>query len=70
MIWYAIGGGLFGVLLGTFWGVKSARKKIKNNLAEYMKEKEVAIKNGEAFNWEKEAEQLIKSKRLGTKTKE
>ena len=69
MIWTTIGGAVCGVIIGTIWSYFSTKKTIKENLTDFMKEKEVEIKNGTAFNWEKETEELLKSKSLSKKEK-
>nr|DAV09725.1 MAG TPA: hypothetical protein [Inoviridae sp.] len=70
MLWYAIAGGVGGVILGTVWGLISTKKKIRKNFAEWVKLMDEKKTAGEPVVWTEEVEKFLSSKDIGKRNKD
>lgn len=70
MLWYAIAGGVGGVILGTVWGLISTKKRIRKNFTEWMKLMDEKKTAGEPVVWTEEVEKFLSSKDIGKMNKD
>lgn len=70
MLWYAIAGGVGGVILGTVWGLLSTKKRIRQNFTGWIKLMDEKKEAGEPVVWTEEVEKFLSSKEIGKKSKE
>lgn len=70
MLWYAIAGGVGGVILGTVWGLISTKKRVRQNFAAWIKLMDEKKEAGEPVVWSEEVEKFLRSKDIGKKSKE
>lgn len=70
MLWYAIAGGVGGVILGTVWGLISTKKKIRKNFIEWVKLMDEKRTAGEPVVWTEEVEKFLSSKDIGKRNKD
>lgn len=70
MLWYAIAGGVGGVILGTVWGLISTKKKVRKNFTAWIKLMDEKKEAGEPVVWSEEVEKFLRSKDIGKKDKE
>lgn len=70
MLWYAIAGGVGGVILGTVWGLISTKKRVRQNFTAWIKLMDEKKEAGEPVVWTEEVEKFLSSKDIGKKNKE
>lgn len=70
MLWYAIAGGVGGVILGTVWGLFSTKKRIRQNFTSWIKLMDEKKEAGEPVVWTEEINKFLSSKEIGKKNKE
>lgn len=70
MLWYAIAGGVGGVILGTVWSLLSTKKRIRKNFTDWIKLMDEKKEAGEPVVWTEEVEKFLSSKEIGKWNKE